>query len=167
MAPGRPAGTSIPRSSTQAKAPLVGQVQLFANPWPFSATVTLGGGQQIQLRVGANEAFYDKEGYVRLFSMRFSDGTYGNFKLLPHQQTAESALRFCQRLLGPFGLAIASNAIFSGTTIVHSLALELFRHGEPLIIADPFANGSIDASSYYAVESGENLMAHPIRLPLG
>lgn len=143
------------------------RIQLYTNPRPFVIPVTLGGGDRIQMEVDSNEAFFDEDGYVRLISMQFNDGSIGNFKLLPNNQTEDAVLRFCKDFLLPFGFTIASNAIFSGNTIVHNLAQELFERGSALFVNDLFERYSIANSSYYAIENGENVIIHPIQLQLG
>ncbi len=53
------------------------EVYLFTN-------VPLGANQvKESLYINENEAWYDKDGLIRLFSMKFDDGAIGNFMLMP------------------------------------------------------------------------------------
>jgi hypothetical protein len=144
----------------------VAKVELCSNSDRMTLPVTLGNGRRIQMRVEPNEAFFDDEGYVRLFSVRYNDGVVGNYKLLPKNQTEDAVLRFVRAFLVPFGLTIASNAIFAGDTIVYNLCQELFERGGQHFIDDIFERYSISHSAYYEVVTGEQVITHAVQLQL-
>ncbi|MBH8560615.1 hypothetical protein I8748_00055 [Nostoc sp. CENA67] len=142
------------------------QIQLWTNSNNIVLPVTLGNGQKINMNVKANEAFYDDSGYVQIFSMRFNNGEYGNFKLLPNNQKADQALRFCKDVLAPFGLTIIGGMIMEGETVIDNLARHLFKHGSSVLIDNIFEQYTIKNSSYYAIDNGERVITHPVKLQL-
>ena len=143
------------------------EIPLVAYERPFVVPVRLGNGRQIQMNVKANEAFHDEKGYIRVFSMRFNDGGYGNFKLLPNNQAADVVVRICKNFIVDLGFEYVRGVIKSGNEVIDNIAeiiLPIVEQQGRLWINDMFEEYSIANSSYYAIDNGELVIAEPVRL---
>jgi hypothetical protein len=143
------------------------QVHLVPNKRQLQVPVTLGNGKKITMELEPNEALIDKEGYVRFISRRYDDGVIGNFTLLPHHKDENKILHFIVNTLAGLGLAKAGKNIkaLKGGNIATSVVL--FVVGEYVtgpIIDDIFEHYTITHSGYYAMDTGELVIAHPIRV---
>jgi hypothetical protein len=117
------------------------------------------------IKIKAYEAFFNQDGLIRLFSMKFDDGAIGNFKLLPKNKSSEEVVSFMQSFLVPFGISILGGELFYGDTVIDNLARELFQ-----VWGNFVANNALDQyslwsnSAYYEVTSGELVIAYPVRI---
>lgn len=131
-----------------------------------SVTVsTVVGGKPTTLTFPPNELIFDEHGIVRLVSIKFNDGTIGNFKLMPLNKTSNAAISFAQEWLLPFGLSIIGGKIMKGKSSVDGLAkwLTFSKGGGGLtdLVFDPI---SVSNSAYFEVTSGELVINKPIIL---
>lgn len=144
------------------------QITLWTNSNQLSTSVALGDGRTTTIYIMPNEAYFDEDGFVQLFSMKFNDGVIGNFKLLPNNQTADMALRLIGNHLASWGLSIISGQIIDEdeNTYVDNVARYLFEKAGGLVIENIFERYSIANSAYYEITSGELVFAKPVRLQL-
>jgi hypothetical protein len=131
--------------------------------------VNLSNGKTIMMDTKPGEAFFDYEGYVRLFSMKFDDGEIGNFQLLPNNQSSNEALKLIGQYLVPFGLSLVSGMVIEevDNSIVDNVARFLCEKFAGDIIAESiFEQNSIKNSAYYEITSGELVITKPVRLQI-
>lgn len=142
------------------------EINLFHNTNPLSLPVNLSNGKNIMMSVQPGEAFFDKKGYVRLFSMKFDNGEIGNFKLLPNNQSPNQALSLVRQFIIPFGLGILSGEIIEEVddTIIDNIGRFLFNKFGNFVANDIFDSYSIANSSYYEMTTGELVITKCIRL---
>lgn len=135
------------------------------NTKSLSLPVTLGGGKRINMIVKPYEAAIDSDGYVRMFSMKFDNGTIGNFKLMPKSKAKSFILEMCADVLTPIGIRIVGEKfINTNNEIVTNIARYAFNHFATPPIQDLFRQYNIDDSAYYALDNGEMVISHPVKL---
>lgn len=73
-------------------------------------------------------------------------------------------MRIAKEVLLPFGLTVASNAVFSGNSLVSNIAQEVFEQFGQIVIGDYFERVRIANSAYYSVAHGWCVIEQPLRL---
>lgn len=131
--------------------------------WP---PVNWADGSRMPLILDPGEGWFDDAGYLRFFSLEFPDGTVGNYKLLPKDQTTDTVIRLTRDFLLPFGLTIASNMILAGDTVIHNVAQELFERAGEYVIGDYLERTRIANSAYYNMAGGWQVIVGPLRANL-
>ena len=144
------------------------QIEVYPNTNPFTVPVTLGSGKNITLHIRPNEAFFDRNGYVRLFSMKFDNGEIGNFKLLPNNQSQNQALNMIQEYIIPLGIGIIGGEIIGDIegTPIDNVGRFLFAKFGNFLVNDIFDRSSLANSSYYEMTSGELVIQQCVQVPL-
>jgi len=140
------------------------QITLVPNSRPISwPSVVYGDGDRVRLDLRAGEGWFDDDGYLRFFSVRFSDGSVGNYKLLPQNQTTDTVIRVVKDFLLPFGLSVASNKIYSGEMLVANVALEVFSQLGEIVIGNYLERVRIENSAYYDLADGWCSIKRPLQ----
>ena len=143
----------------------MGRIELSPNTrrvsWP---DVVWSDGSRMPVILDPDEGWFDEDGYLRFFSLQFPDRTVGNYLLLPRDQSVDLVLRIAKDVLLPFGLTVASNAVFAGGSIVHNIAQEVFEQFGQIVIGDYFERIRIANSAYYNVARGWCVIEQPLKL---
>lgn len=126
--------------------------------------VTLGNGNTKTISIYPNEAFIDENGYVRLISMTFNDGTVGNFKLLPKNTLKSDALNFCADFLVPFGISLAGNKLIRKGNIVVNLLGFFVEQYSGSQIQNYIKEIDMRDHAYYEINTGECVITHHIKV---
>ena len=143
------------------------QVSLSANErrisWP---PVTWADGTRLPIILDPGEGRFDEDGYLRLFSLSFPDGSVGNYVLLPRDQSTDVVLRVTKEILLPLGMKLAGGAISSAEGIVANFAeflFETFGSSAELTIRDYLERVRVENSAYYNMEKGWCEIEQPLR----
>lgn len=140
------------------------KISLWTNTNELSVPVKFSNEKVTTIYINPNEAFFDENGLVRILSIKFNDGKVGNFKLLPNNQTSDSAMRFIINHLGTVGLTIVAGEIIeeNENTVIDNVARYLFEKAGGTMIENIFEQYSVANSSYYEVTTGEQVFIEPI-----
>lgn len=123
------------------------------------------GGEAGSWTFDAQELIYDDAGVVRLISRRYGDGSVGNFKLMPRNKTAQSAMSFAQKFLVPFGISVAGAKLIEGRRAIDFLTKWMvFSWASGKLTDLVFDSIILDASAYYEITTGELVFEQPIIL---
>jgi hypothetical protein len=148
---------------------MTANVDLMPNRYALQAEATLADGRRLSLRIEPNHAWVDDQGYIRLFTIFWNDGTSTNLKLLPRHTEAWQIVEEIASFLSIYGLTRAAGAVgrilSKGGKMVPSLAVFLANtHGTSLVLRNIFSRAEIRDSAYYSLETGELVFTHPIRV---
>lgn len=126
---------------------------------------TLGNGKKINFRIEPYEAIVDSDGYIRALSITYQDGSVGNFQLMPNNKTKDKILGFCSEFLTPIGVKYASNRFINleNKNVENIVRYMAEKYSTP-VIKDLFKQWRIDDSAYYALDNGEKVITHPLRV---
>jgi hypothetical protein len=138
-------------------------INLTPNSFPIETFVRLGDGTETNLRIEPGDAWVCPDGYVRIFTIHYSDGGLGNFKLLPRNRSRSAVFDFITEFLVPFGLSLAGGRLVKGKAFVSSLGKFLGVRAGSVFIKDLFERSEIEDSAYFAIDNGELVITHPIR----
>lgn len=143
------------------------KIALTANTDQISwSDVTWADDSSCPVILGPGEGRFDEDGYLRLFSLAFPDGSTGNYVLLPRNQSTDAVLRVTKEILLPFGMQVVGEAISSAEGIVASFAEFLFESLGPsaeVRIRNYLEHIRIENSAYYNMEKGWCVIEKPLR----
>jgi hypothetical protein len=128
--------------------------------------VTWADGSRLPIILDPGEGRFDEDGYLRLFSLSFPDGSVGNYVLLPRHQTKDAVLRVTKEILLPLGMKLVGEAISSAEGIVANFAEFLFETFGPsaeLMIRDYLEHVRVENSAYYNMEKGWCVIEQPLQ----
>lgn len=126
---------------------------------------TLGNGKTINFRIEPYEAIVDSNGYIRAMSIDYNDGSVGNFQLMPNNKTKDKILGFCSEFLTPIGVEYASNRFINlQNKEVENIVRYMAKKYSKPIIQDLFQQWRISDSAYYALDNGEKVITHPLKV---
>ncbi len=128
--------------------------------WP---PVRWGDGSHYPIILEPGEGLFDADGHLHFFSIELPDGIR-NCQLLPQNRTADAVLRIAKEILLPFGLTVASNAIYSGEGVILNLALEVFSRFGEISIGNYLDRVRIENTAYYDLARGWCVIEHPLRM---
>jgi len=130
--------------------------------------VPLGLNQTMEsLNLRENEVWYDEDGLIRLFSMRFEDDIIGNFMLMPKNKPVDVALKIIRDFLVPLGLSYTGNKIFNQNTRVDNVGKFIYNTGGKVFLQD-LVNQQIHSNlGYVAMDNGEIVFRSSMTISMG
>jgi hypothetical protein len=96
-------------------------VEVRSSTTPIHMNLTNFKGERFNLLVEPRNALIDGRGVVRAFSVVYSDGFIGDYKLLPIDSTPEQVATAIAAYLGGLGLAIYGGRVVKGKTPVENI----------------------------------------------
>jgi hypothetical protein len=90
---GRVGGEPRSRSVMSPKPAEEQAMQLTSNRRQIQLNLMLGDGRRRDITFQPDDLLYDENGVVRLISVVYNDGTVGNYKLLPNNESADERWR--------------------------------------------------------------------------
>jgi hypothetical protein len=148
---------------------------LRTNSNSLAIPVTLGNGKTMSMRVGPGEVWYNENGYVQLFSLRFNDGTIGNFLLQRKGASKNQILEFFKKNLVPLGLKIAGGVIQEK----HKEHPNIQAINVAVYLGEKFGPGVVGRIldevddyldppqwGYYEIASGEHVIVHAVQIQI-
>ncbi|WP_131450782.1 hypothetical protein [Flavobacterium subsaxonicum] len=124
--------------------------------------VRYGTGQVSEfLKFFPGELWYDDQGLVRQFSLKFDNGDVGNFFLMPLTPDRDKYVRAIVSDLTEFGLKMTANAIFSGGAVIVNLAKFLFEKYGKVVLADVINRQATQPMGYVAIDNQEVVFQDP------
>lgn len=113
------------------------------------------------------ELWYDEQGIIRQFSLKFVDGDIGNFFLMPLTQDRNKYLKTIAADLAEFGVKMTANAIFSDNGVILNLAKFLFEKYGKLALSDVINREEPRPMGYVAVGNNEVVFLDKINIQSG
>lgn len=130
--------------------------------------VSTGNGQVFEfLRFFPGELWWDEQGIIRQFSVKFANGDIGNFFLLPLTQERNKYLKTITSDLAEFGVKITANAIFGDNGVILNLSKFLFEKYGTLVLSDVINRQKKTPMGYVSFDNNEVVFLDPININSG
>lgn len=99
--------------------------------------------------------WFDNQGIIRQFSVRYPSGRTGNYFLMPNVPNQEKHVRMILKDLGEFGVKMVGNALFGGGALILDLAHFLFEKYGRVALSDLIDRQKQVPLAYIAIDNQE------------